>query len=139
MSTIKEWYLGVDPGRAKTGFAWVEADGSIKKVAVLATADLKEMLPQILESVPAAIILGNGTNSDSIKKMLLEANNVIKILIIEEGYSTEAARKLYWQENPPHGWRRLFPLGLQVPPVNLDGYAAAVLVRRYLEKINTVQ
>ena len=26
-----------------------------------------------------------------------------------------------------------FLLGLQVPPVNLDGYAAAVLVRRYLK------
>ena len=84
------------------------------------------------------MILGNGTNCDSIKKMLMEVTNVIKILMIEEGYSTEEARKLYWQENPPQGWRRLLPLGLQVPPVNLDGYAAAVLVRRYLKKINTV-
>ena len=66
--------------------------------------------------------------------MLMEVTNVIKILMIEEGYSTEEARKLYWQENPPQGWRRLLPLGLQVPPVNLDGYAAAVLVRRYLKK-----
>lgn len=65
--------------------------------------------------------------------MLMEVTNVIKILMIEEGYSTEEARKLYWQENPPQGWRRLLPLGLQVPPVNLDGYAAAVLVRRYLK------
>ena len=70
----------------------------------------------------------------SIKKMLMEVTTVIKILMIEEGYSTEEARKLYWQENPPQGWRRLLPLGLQVPPVNLDGYAAAVLVRRYLKK-----
>lgn len=109
-----------------------------KKVAVLATETLPEVLPQILGSAPAAVILGNGTNCDSIKKMLMEVTTVIKILMIEEGYSTEEARKLYWQENPPQGWRRLLPLGLQVPPVNLDGYAAAVLVRRYLKKINTV-
>ena len=31
----------------------------------------------------------------------MEVTNVIKILMIEEGYSTEEARKLYWQENPP--------------------------------------
>ena len=118
MPENKVWYLGVDPGSAKTGFAWVEADGRIKKVAVLATETLPEVLPQILGSAPAAVILGNGTNCDSIKKMLMEVT----------------ARKLYWQENPPQGWRRLLPLGLQVPPVNLDGYAAAVLVRRYLKK-----
>lgn len=136
MPVNKEWYLGVDPGSAKTGFAWLEADGQIKKVAVLATAALKELLPQILISAPTAVILGNGTNCDKIKKMLLAADPASKIIVIEESYSTEEARRLYWQENPPHGWRRLLPLGLQVPPVNLDGYAAAVLVRRYLKKIN---
>lgn len=136
MPVNKEWYLGVDPGSAKTGFAWLEADGQINKVAVLATAALKELLPQILMSAPTAVILGNGTNCDKIKKMLLAADPASKIIVIEESYSTEEARRLYWQENPPHGWRRLLPLGLQVPPVNLDGYAAAVLVRRYLKKIN---
>lgn len=136
MPVNKEWYLGVDPGSAKTGFAWLEADGQINKVAVLATAALKELLPQILMFAPTAVILGNGTNCDKIKKMLLDADPASKIIVIEESYSTEEARRLYWQENPPHGWRRLLPLGLQVPPVNLDGYAAAVLVRRYLKKIN---
>lgn len=78
MPENKVWYLGVDPGSAKTGFAWVEADGRIKKVAVLATETLPEVLPQILGSAPAAVILGNGTNCDSIKKMLMEVTTVIK-------------------------------------------------------------
>ena len=102
---------------------------------MLATAALTELLPQILAAAPAAVILGNGTKSDSIRQMLTAANPAGNIIMIEEGYSTEEARKLYWQENPPRSWRRLLPLGLQVPPVNLDGYAAAVLVRRYLNKI----
>ena len=102
MPENKVWYLGVDPGSAKTGFAWVEADGRIKKVVVLATETLPEVLPQILGSAPAAVILGNGTNCDSIKKNADgRITTVIKILMIEEGYSTEEARKLYWQENPP--------------------------------------
>ena len=92
MPENKVWYLGVDPGSAKTGFAWVEADGRIKKVAVLATETLPEVLPQILGSAPAAVILGNGTNCDSIKKMLMEVTTVIKILMIEEGYSTEGQK-----------------------------------------------
>ena len=133
MPTNEAWYLGVDPGSAKTGFAWVAADGKIQKVEVLATAALTELLPQILAAAPAAVILGNGTKSDSIRQMLTAVNPAGSIIMIEEGYSTEEARKLYWQENPPR--RRLLPLGLQVPPVNLDGYAAAVLVRRYLKKI----
>ena len=33
MPENKVWYLGVDPGSAKTGFAWVEADGRIKTVS----------------------------------------------------------------------------------------------------------
>ena len=34
--------------------------------------------------------------------------------------------------NDWHGWRALLPEGLRVPPEPLDGYAAAVLVKRYL-------
>ena len=52
--------------------------------------------------------------------------------IIEEAHSTEDARKLYWEENPPQGWKKIVPLGLLVPVEPLDAYAAAVLVRRFL-------
>jgi hypothetical protein len=40
---------------------------------------------------------------------------------------------LYWQENPPKGLKKLIPLGMLVPPVPLDAYAAVILVRRFLE------
>lgn len=89
---------------------------------------------QIFSEGPAAVILGNGTNSANVKTMLAAAASGTDIVTVEESYSTEDARQLYWQENPPLGWRKLVPLGLQVPPVNLDGYAAAVLVRRYLKQ-----
>lgn len=134
MSEHDGWYLGVDPGSAKTGFAWVASTGTINKQKVLPTATLAAVLPEILAEQPAVVIMGNGTNSASIKKLLLAACADVQIITIEESYSTEDARKLYWQENPPRGWRRLLPLGLQVPPINLDGYAAAVLVQRYLKQ-----
>ena len=79
MPENKVWYLGVDPGSAKTGFAWIEADGRIKKVAVLATETLPEVLPQILGSAPAAVILGNGTKWFGIGNRRVEVTTVIKI------------------------------------------------------------
>lgn len=109
-------------------------DGTITKTAVIATEKLAAALPQIFSEGPAAVILGNGTNSANVKTMLAAAASGTDIVTVEESYSTEDARQLYWQENPPLGWRKLVPLGLQVPPVNLDGYAAAVLVRRYLKQ-----
>ena len=54
--------------------------------------------------------------------------------IVAEKYSTEKAKTLYWELFPPEGWRRLIPLGLQTPPEPLDGYAAVVQVRHFLEQ-----
>ena len=55
------------------------------------------------------------------------------VAAVEEAHSTEDARTLYWQENPPKGLKKLIPLGMLVPPVPLDAYAAVILVRRFLE------
>lgn len=134
MPKNKIWYLGVDPGSAKTGLAWLEDDGTITKTTVIATEKLAAALPQIFSEEPTAVIIGNGTNSANVKAKLAAAAVGATIVTVEESYSTEEARRLYWQENPPQGWRKLIPLGLQVPPINLDGYAAAVLVRRYLKE-----
>ena len=46
---------------------------------------------------------------------------------------TVQGRKLYFQENPPKGWKKLIPLGMQVPPVPVDDYAAIVIGRKYLK------
>ena len=54
--------------------------------------------------------------------------------VVDEKYSTEEARELYWELFPPKGWRRLIPLGLQTPPEPLDGYAAVVQARRFLQQ-----
>lgn len=58
------------------------------------------------------------------------------IVLINEYRTTDEARKLYFQENPPKGWKKLIPLGMQVPPVPVDDYAAIVIGRKYLRIIN---
>ncbi|MBR4847297.1 MAG: pre-16S rRNA-processing nuclease YqgF, partial [Phascolarctobacterium sp.] len=75
----------------------------------------------------------NGTNSRNICEAAQRVLPDVIIAVVEEAHSTEEARTLYWQENQPKGLKKLIPLGLLVPPVPLDAYAAVILVRRFLE------
>ena len=133
----KELILGVDPGSSKTGVALVTAGGEIKNTEVLLMADFTGALEEFLGQQEVSLcVMGNGTTAGAMKAALHELLPYVEIILIDEANSTEEARALYWQLNPPKGLRKLFPLGMQVPPVNLDGLAAVVLVRRYLKKID---
>lgn len=126
-------YLGIDPGRSKTGLALVAADGSILALRIAATDSIaSELRIFVGQEQPAQIIMGDGTNSKAIGVAVQEVFPNTALALVGEAHSTEEARSLYWQENPPKGWRRLLPLGLQVPPEPLDAYAAVVQVRRWL-------
>lgn len=126
-------YLGIDPGRSKTGLALVAADGSILALRIAATDSIvSELRAFVGQERPEQIIMGNGTNSKAIGVAVQEVFPNTALALVGEAHSTEEARSLYWQENPPKGWRRLLPLGLQVPPEPLDAYAAVVQVRRWL-------
>ena len=47
-------------------------------------------------------------------------NHKITTSLIDESHSTEEARKLYWQYNPPTGWRKIIPTSMQFPPEPVD-------------------
>ena len=127
-------YLGIDPGRSKTGLALVDGVGKILKLHIAESQNIdKEIVEFIKNSCPVQIVLGNGTNSRNICEVVQRVLTDVKVTVVEEAHSTEEARTLYWQENPPKGLKKLIPLGLLVPPVPLDAYAAVILVRRFLE------
>jgi RNase H-fold protein (predicted Holliday junction resolvase) len=131
----EELILGVDPGSSKTGVALLTGDGEIKDTEVLLTTDFALALEEFLGQREIRLcVVGNGTTSAAMKIILRQLLPQTVIVTMDEAHSTEEARALYWQLNPPKGLRKLFPLGMQVPPVNLDGLAAAVLVKRYLQK-----
>jgi len=52
--------------------------------------------------------------------------------MIEEGGTTLAARRRYWQLVPATGWRRWLPQGLRQPPKDWDDVVAQVLIERWL-------
>lgn len=127
-------YLGIDPGRSKTGLALVDGAGKIVKLHIAESQNIdNEIVEFIKNSCPVHIVLGNGTNSRNIGEAVKRALPDVMVAVVEEAYSTEEARALYWQENPPKGLKKLIPLGMLVPPVPLDAYAAVILVRRFLE------
>lgn len=128
--------LGVDPGRSKTGLALTDDAGSILALKIAKTALLQEELKEFLGSwQPSAIVMGDGTYHKEIGAEIKQVLLGLELVLVDEAHSTEEARNIYWQENPPKGWRRLIPLGLLVPDEPLDAYAAVVQVRRWLQKM----
>lgn len=131
--------LAVDPGRGKCGLAVLEADGWVVERSVLGATELAERVRQVLSGSIREVVLGSGTGSKGLAATLqpiCEAAGV-PLVTVEEAYSTELARLLYFQENPPRGWRRLIPVSFQTPPRPCDDYGAVVIGRRRLEGAQT--
>ena len=144
--TNLQFYLGIDPGRDKTGVALVEETGRILAVKVVRTRNFSDVLLKFLyerlqvnntwglRKKLQAVVLGNGTSSEDHKQLIEKVLSGFPLYIVDEKFSTEEARALYWELHPPKGWKALIPLGLQTPPEPLDGYAAVVQVRRFMEQ-----
>ena len=131
----KEYILGIDPGSSKTGAALLDSAGNIVRMDILWMDGFTNNLTEFLQTTtPKTCIIGNGTTSMKLQQTLAEVLPALEIVVCDEAHSTEEARVLYWELNPPQGWRRLMPLGMLTPPVPLDAYAAVVLARRYLKK-----
>ena len=129
----RQKYLGIDPGRSKTGLALVDAAGSILALHIAHTEHIEVELSAFAgKEQLAGIIMGDGTNSKAIGQAVSKVFAAVPLALVGEAHSTEEARSLYWQVNPPRGWRKLVPLGMLVPSEPLDAYAAVVQVKRWL-------
>jgi RNase H-fold protein (predicted Holliday junction resolvase) len=129
----EEMILAIDPGRGKCGLAVVTKKQVIHRAVIpreriaCAVRDCLERFQNI-----DRIILGDRTGSAELRDELEAVLSPFPISFIDEHLSTQEARHLYWQANPPRGWRRLLPLSLQAPPEPYDDLVAVVLARRYL-------
>ncbi|MBD9298048.1 MAG: Holliday junction resolvase RuvX [Megamonas funiformis] len=125
--------LAIDPGREKTGIAILK-NSDVLEHKIINSEELVQIIKSLLEKyIIKTIVMGNGTSSkkkyDLLKREFIDRD----IVLINEYRTTDEARKLYFQENPPKGWKKLIPLGMQVPPVSVDDYAAIVIGRKYLK------
>jgi len=128
--------IAVDPGRQKCGIAVVDAEGRVLERGVVPTAQMPERVKAWAEQYGAEhLILGDRTTAREALEALLAAGLALQPIPVDEHQSTEAARKRYFLENPPRGWRRLIPTSLQVPPVPYDDYVAVILAERFLDAL----
>ena len=138
MTQASETILAVDPGRSKVGLAVVRYDGVIFERKVCLMSELSEhCLERWLNRYGIrCVVLGNGTAGSFIEKILQKyvQADIIKLVEVDEAYSTEAAKKRYWKESPPCGWRAWVPTGLLSPPQSIDDWAAVILAERYFKK-----
>lgn len=129
-----ETVIAIDPGREKCGVVVVSSSGQVAFRAVVATADVVATVAQLVKQQGVErVVMGGGTASSSLTSELRERLGV-EIIRVNERFSTLEARRRYFAENPPRGWRRLIPLSLQVPPVAYDDYAALLLAERYFQR-----
>ena len=124
--------LGIDPGTRKAGFAILAEDGAVHDLGIEPIGGLLPRVRALIETYPVrAIALGRGTNADVVAAELAPLG--VPVVLVDERETTLRARKLYFSDYPPRGWRRLIPLGMQVPPRPIDDYAAVLIARRFLD------
>lgn len=129
--------LGVDPGTQKAGFAVVDpaSNGAPLRLGIVPLPELLDRAAALCQEFGIdAIALGRGTHAGTVGEMLERLR--VPVHFIDERETTLLARALYFRDHPPRGWRRLIPLGMQLPPRPIDDYAALLIARRYIEQLS---
>ena len=142
--------LAIDPGRAKCGLAVVfgspttsppESDTLAKPThclerAVVETERLTLAVGEIVRRRPeiALLLIGDGTNSATLRRALAKTFPLIPLQTIDEHNTSQRARQRFLMENRAPGWRRLLPRSMRSPEVPYDDYAALMLAEDYFSK-----
>lgn len=126
-------FLGLDPGKSKCGLAVLGIDRKLWLQEIVPSAATIDRIGEILRQYPISLlILGNGTGNRFWKEQL---QNQIRIVTVDEKFSTLEARERYWELYPPQGLVRFLPQKLRIPPRDLDDIVALILIERYLKQL----
>jgi RNase H-fold protein (predicted Holliday junction resolvase) len=127
-------YLGFDPGKDKCGVAVVDATGIAIFHEVILAETVVERLPALCTQWSVTkVVMGDRTTASQWQQKLTQTLPEMPIALVDEDYSTLAARDLYWKMYPPQGLQRLMPQGMRLPPRPIDDLVGIILVRRYLQ------
>ncbi len=130
----RPWILAIDPGKSKCGVALVSPHQVLFRAVISRAKYLETVQRLITEHNPDHLIVGGSTAS---KEVIAEVRHEceMQVTVVDERHTTERARGRYYQDQPPKGLWKLVPLGLQVPPVPVDDYAAVVMAEDFLSTI----
>lgn len=125
--------LAVDPGREKCGMAVVTRAGAVLIQEIVPVCDLPlRVAHHIGRFGVETIVLGDRTGAREARSMLRQAGITLEIAFVDEDHSSEMGRRRFLMHNPPHGWRRLLPIGLREPDRPYDDFVAVILAERFL-------
>jgi RNase H-fold protein (predicted Holliday junction resolvase) len=134
MMPEKEIIIAIDPGTKKCGYAVIDSHLSVLQREVVPTEQMTKRIQDSLNIYKLnKIILGNGTNYQNLEERLKFHFPQLKIILIEEEYSTLKARKKYFEAYPPRGILKIIPLSLRVPPGHYDDFVAILLAEKYFK------
>ena len=128
--------LGFDPGRDKCGVAVMGQERQLYYHQVVSSEEAIATVEALSEQFSLnLIVIGDQTTAKSWKKKIEQSlSGSIPIVMVDERYSSMEARDRYWQMYPPKGFKRLIPLGMQLPPRPIDDLVAILLIERYLQQ-----
>ena len=103
--------LGVDPGRQKCGLALMGLDRGLYHRSVVASEQVLQTIEELQQKYPISlIVMGDQTSAKEWQARLKQLQEPLRIVMVDERYSSLEARDRYWQMHPPQGWQRLSPL-----------------------------
>ena len=106
--------------------------------AVVAADKILETIPQLQQQYPISlIVMGDQTSAADWQQQLAQLAEPLRVVLVDERYSSLEARDRYWQLNPPQGWQRLLPQGMRQPQEPIDDIVAMLLIERYLNRLTT--
>ena len=96
--------LGFDPGLQKCGLAIMGVDRVLQYQQVVPVTQVMTTIDQLRQRFPiVAIVLGDQTGSRQWQEHLRQLTDPPRIMLVDERYSSLAARDRYWQMYPPRG------------------------------------
>jgi RNase H-fold protein (predicted Holliday junction resolvase) len=129
--------LGFDPGRQKCGLAVVGLDRSLYYHQVIPAKEAIDTIQTLRQKFPISVlVMGDQTSAQEWKQKLSEElPDPVRIVLVDERYSTLEARDRYWQMYPPRGFSKLLPQGIRTLPRAIDDIVAILLIERYLGRL----
>lgn len=130
--------LGFDPGRDKCGLAIMGVDRKLCYHKVIPAEQAIATISRLRQKYPITLlVMGDQTTAKAWKQRLTQdLPELVRIILVDERYTTLEARDRYWQMYPPKGLSRLIPQGMRPLPRPVDDIVAILLIERYLERLS---
>lgn len=129
--------LGFDPGRQKCGLAIMGLDRCLYYHEVIPATEAIATIQTLQQQYPISfLVIGDQTSAKEWRQQITAGlADPLRIMPVDERYSTLEARDRYWQMYPPRGLTRLIPQGIRALPRPIDDIVAILLIERYLERL----